>query len=415
MSCRLNDLSGAIRVALSLGAAAALGIGGFAFAASPAAPQQRAATAPAKKPQTLQTVQVTGSHIRAAALATANPVITVSSQQIRQTGDLTLGAVIQNLPAITGPITSPNINNAGFNPGATRVGLRGLGASRTLLLIDGQRVINNDLNAIPAEAVDRIEVLTDGASTVYGSDAIGGVINAILKRNYQGAQFQANYGISDHNDGERKGYSFMFGQSSDKGSILAGVSYNKTDAIPESARKISDNTVSITGSTNTPVRAFFGGSSFTPRSDTQLPPNLRARFGCDFVSLNQGAVGQSAPTTLADYHCYDPAQDSFSFSDYRPLTTPQERTNAFVNGVYHLTPNVNATLTVLHNKADSGFQLGPPVWATNSGLVLSHTACTTRSASATRRPMATSCDRDWCRWETASPASTRPPTKSCWG
>src|SRR5690348_3182546 len=221
---------------------------------------------------------------------------------------------------------------------------------------------------MPSESVDRIEVLTNGASSVYGSDAIGGVINIILKTNYQGAQFSLNYGISDHDDGVRKGASFMFGQTSDKGSILAGVDFNKTSAIPETSRKISEHTVSITGSTNSPLQSFFGGSSFTPRGFTVLPKSLQSQFGCSAVSLNPGFVGSSQPATLADFHCFDPTQDRFSFSPYRPLTTPQERTNAYFTGVYHLSPSVDAFATVLHNKTDSGFQLGPPVWATLTGL-----------------------------------------------
>jgi outer membrane receptor for ferrienterochelin and colicin len=182
---------------------------------------------------------VTGSHIRRVDLETSNPVVAVTAQQIQQTGKLTLGDVVQDLPVITGGVQNPRVNNPRVNnsgaTGQTLVGLRGLGASRTLILIDGQRVTGTfgpaDLNAIPAAAVDRIEVLTDGASAVYGSDAIGGVINIILKSNYQGAQFQLNYGVSDHDDGVRKGVNFMFGQTSDKGSILAGIDYNKFDSI----------------------------------------------------------------------------------------------------------------------------------------------------------------------------------------
>lgn len=210
-----SELSKAVSTALSMGAVAAVGVAGTA-AAQNATPAQNN-----QQPQTLQTIVVTGSHIRRVDLETSNPVVAVTSEQIQATGKLTLGDVIQQLPVISGGIQTPSVNNGGGS-GSTLVGLRGLGASRTLVLIDGQRIVNADLNAIPSAAVERIEVLTDGASSVYGSDAIGGVINIILKSNYQGAQFQLNYGISDHDDGARRGASFMFGQTSDKGSILAG-------------------------------------------------------------------------------------------------------------------------------------------------------------------------------------------------
>lgn len=329
----------------------------------------QAPSPPPSKPQTLQTVEVTGSHIRAAELATANPVVTVTAQQIQQTGELTIGQVIQNLPSVTGPVGSSHIDNGGSR-GQTELGLRGLGASRTLVLLNGQRIINNDLNVVPAAAVERVEVMTSGASSVYGSDAIGGVINVILKSNYQGAQFQASYGISDRGDGVRKGFSFVFGQTSDKGSIMAGVDYNKEDAISQLSRKFSRQTLSITGSTDTPIHVIPGGSSFTPGSVTFLPQNLQGQFGCNAVTLNTGAEGQSQPLTPSDFHCTT-RTDYFSYSAYRPLTQPQERADAFLSGTYHLTSNVDAFLTVLHNKTDSSFTLGPPVWASLTGTVIS--------------------------------------------
>lgn len=335
----------------------------------PSADPPQAPPPPPPKPKELQTIQVTGSHIRAAQLATANPVVTVSAQQIAQTGDLTVGQVVQNLPAVTGAVVTPNIDNQGI-AGQEQVGLRGLGPSRTLVLVNGQRVISNDLGTIPVAAIERVEVMTSGASSVYGSDAIGGVVNIILKSNYQGAQFQANYGISDHGDGERQGFSFVFGQSSDKGSIIAGVSYDKQDSIPQTARKFSSHTLSITGSTNSPIHVIPGGSSFTPGSVTFLPPNLKSKFGCSAVTLNTSTEGQSAPVNLSDFHCTTRA-DYFSYAKYRPLTQPQERENAFLDGTYHLTSNVDAFLTVLHNKTDSSFTLGPPVWASSTGTVIS--------------------------------------------
>ncbi|MGH8147824.1 MAG: TonB-dependent receptor domain-containing protein [Rhodanobacteraceae bacterium] len=370
-----RDLSAAIGSALALGTVAVFGVASSAHAAEPAAPTPQFAPAGQnstnqKQPATLQVITVTGSHIRAAQLATANPVVTITAQQLQQTGELTIGQALLNLPSVTGAVVTPNIDNQGVS-GVQAVGLRGLTPARTLLLVDGQRVITNDLGTIPLAAVERVEVMTTGASMVYGSDAIGGVVNVILKSNYQGAQFQADYGISDHGDGVRKGYSFTFGQSSDKGSIIAGVDYNKTDAIAQINRKFSSQTLSITGSTNSPIHTVLGGSSFSPRSVTFLPPDLKAQFGgCRSVSLNTSAVGQSQPVSLADFHCTT-RQDFYSYSVSRPLTQPTERTNAFLNGTYHLSSNVDAFLTVLHNKTNSSFTLGPPVWSDLTGTVVS--------------------------------------------
>jgi len=365
-----SELSKAVQTALSLGAVAAVGVAGTAFAQN-AAPQQQQNN---QQPQTLQTIVVTGSHIRRVDLETSNPVVAITSQQIQQTGKLTLGDVVQDLPVITGGVQNPHVNNGGGS-GSTLVGLRGLGASRTLVLVDGQRIINKDLNSIPAAAVERIEVLTDGASSVYGSDAIGGVINIILKTNYQGAQFQANYGISDHDDGERQGASFVFGQTSDKGSILAGVDYNKFDSILQAARKFSENSITITGSTNTPPYGFVGGSSFPPRTRVALPKALQtgAFAGCSHVALN--GTGNIPDTntdpTLADYHCFDNTKDKYNYATVNYLMTPNERTNAFFKGVYHLTDNVDAYMTVYHNKTSSGFQLAPALLGSVYGAKIS--------------------------------------------
>jgi outer membrane receptor protein involved in Fe transport len=367
--CR-TELSDAVRVALSLGAVVAVGLSMPVFAQEQTSGEQAGAGANPAAAQTLKAVVVTGSRIRRVDVETSNPIVTVTPELIQQTGSVTLGDVVQSLPSITGTNSSPNINNAAGD-GAVRLGLRGLGPNRTLVLVDGQRVISNDLNAIPASAVDHIEVLTSGASSIYGSDAIGGVINVLLKSNYQGAQLQLNDGISSRGDGKTRGGNFVFGQTTDTGSVMAGVDYNKIDAIPETARDVSKNTVSISGSTNTPPHVFFGGSSFTPRGSIVLPKSLQGEFGCKTVSLNPSAVGSSGPTTLADYHCFNPETDRFSFSPYRPLTTPQERTSAFFKGLYHVTSNIDATLTYTHNKTSSGFQLGPPVWGNNVGALLS--------------------------------------------
>lgn len=370
-----SELSKAVQTALSLGAVAAVGVAGTAFAQN-ATPSQN----DQKQPQTLQTIVVTGSHIRRVDLETSNPVVAVTAQQIQQTGKLTLGDVIQQLPVITGGIENPRVNNGGGS-GKTQVGLRGLGASRTLVLLDGQRVINPggngvDLNTIPAAAVERIEVLTDGASSVYGSDAIGGVVNVILKSNYQGAQFSVNYGISDHDDGERKGASFVFGQTSDKGSILAGVDYNKFDQVLQSQRKYSQNALSLTA-TNTNgssvavpgsgVIALVGGSSYAARDRIKYPGS-----SC-YLSLNPSAwVANDAKTSPSDYHCFSGALgDKYNYASVNLLMTPQERTNAFFKGVYHLSDNVDFYATVLHNKTGAGFQLAPAVFGTPTGVSIS--------------------------------------------
>ncbi|MGH8112743.1 MAG: TonB-dependent receptor plug domain-containing protein, partial [Rhodanobacteraceae bacterium] len=380
-----NLLQVAIQRALQASGVAGVGIA-LGCLASPAVAQS-APPVTTQQPQTLQTIVVTGSHIRRVDIETSNPVVVVTAQQIAATGKLTLGDVVQDLPVVTGGVSNPAVNNGGGS-GSTLVGLRGLGPQRTLVLVDGQRVIgvNNigsgasgavDLNTIPAAAVERIEVLTDGASAVYGSDAIGGVINIILKSNYQGAQFQTSYGISDHDDGERKGASFMFGQTSDKGSILAGVSYNKFDEVYAGARNFSKNPLQLTTTAHGGLVSYIGGSGYAARDNISVSPALAAKFGCSTpggsLSLNESAfTAGTSPTTSADYHCFG-AGDTYNYASVGLLMTPQERTNAFFKGIYHLSDNVDFYATVLHNKTSSEFGLAPTVFgtATVPGVLIS--------------------------------------------
>ena len=394
MKLGVSRLSSAIRMALSVGAVVTAGATGAAFAQNQPAPTQGnaapvAPTAP-QQASTLQTVVVTGSHIRRVDLETASPVVTIDRAAIQASGKLTLGDLVQDLPAVTGGNVNPSVNNGGGS-GASTIGLRGLGPNRTLILVDGHRIIGNPLivdavdpNSIPASMIDHIDVLTTGASSVYGSDAIGGVVNFILRKNYQGAEFSANFGESDHNDGDQQGYSFTFGQTSDKGNIMGGVDYNKTDGIEAGSRKFSRNSVSVYGtnglgpSAPQPVTAAIGGSSSAPNGHIQLTgttnPAFQSAFGsipnCGFLAHNPGA-GTNAP---GDYHCFQnhgPASDEYNFATVNLILTPQERTNAFLMGNYNLTDHVTAYLDAYVDKTSSNFALASDPLTTAGGLIVS--------------------------------------------
>ncbi len=314
--------------------------------------------------QQLETITVTGSNIRRVDIETSNPVITIDRAAIQKTGKLTLGDLVQQLPAVTGPNTNPQVNNGGGS-GFSSIGLRGLGSPRTLVLINGHRFLSGNPNDIPANMVERIEVLTDGASSVYGSDAVAGVVNFILRSDYQGAEFSANYGISDKDDGQSKGYQFTFGQSSDKGSIMAGVNYNKIDQVLAGHRDFSKNSISLYGTVNTPPTGNLGGSTSSPFGHVQIPDGFASLFpGCTsgFVARNPGTSGLNVAT---DYHCYRNNPDSYgpsdkyNFATVNLILTPQERTGLFLNGNYKLTDNVEAYLSAMHNKTASASQLAP--------------------------------------------------------
>ena len=361
------------------------GIAGATLACGSAAVTAIAQDAPQDQSnnQQLETITVTGSNIRRVDIETSNPVITIDRAAIQKTGKLTLGDLVQQLPAVTGPNINPQVNNAG-GTGVSSIGLRGLGSPRTLVLINGHRYLSGNPNDIPANMIERIEVLTDGASSVYGSDAVAGVVNFILRSDYQGAEFSTTYGISDKDDGESKGYNFTFGQTSDKGSIMAGINYNKTGQVLAGHRDFSKNSVSLYGTNGLSpyglaygqqfAKGSIGGSTSSAFGHIQTPDAFRDIYPCSFLARNPGTTGQNVAT---DYHCYrnNPTaagpSDKYNFATVNLILTPQERAGLFLNGNYKLTDNVEVYADVLHNKTSSAFQLAPDPFTTQGGVVIS--------------------------------------------
>jgi len=319
--------------------------------------------------QRLDTITVTGSNIRRVDIETSNPVITVDRAEIQKSGKLTVGDLVQQLPTIAGQAMNPNVNNGG-GTGASAISLRGLGTNRTLLLVDGKRVISADVNTIPAAAIERIEVLTDGASAVYGSDAIAGVVNIILRKDYQGAEVQLNYGISDHDDGKREGFAITFGQTSEKGSIVGGIDYNKTDQILAGHRAFSRDQLTLADG-----EVFIGGAPAGPGGNYA---GFEAFANCE---SGRGVFDASAPGGNGippQFRCYVDSSasgpgDTYNFAAINLITTPQERTNFFLNGNYKITDSIEGYLQVLHNKTTSVAQLAPLPFSVNarSGLTIS--------------------------------------------
>lgn len=361
MKLDTNRLSSAVRLALTLGTVAAAGT------LTANAQDTGNTNNTNQKTQALETIVVTGSNIRRVDVETANPVVTIDHAAIEKSGKVTLGDLVQALPSMAGNAVNPNVNNGGGD-GRSTISLRGLGSDRSLLLINGHRVPSQlqDLNMIPASAVERIEVLSDGSSAVYGSDAIGGVVNVITKSNYQGAEFGADYGVSDHDDGERRSVHATFGQSTDKGSIILGVNYNKQDPISAANRAYSHDAL-YKYSTGYVVH---GGSSRTPNGRINLPAGdpLRTALGCSSVTRLPGAAG----TSTSDYRCYHGATDAFNYQAVGNYDlTPSERTGLFALGNYKLTDNVEAFMEVFHNKTVSAQQVAPvPLDTATDGMII---------------------------------------------
>lgn len=221
-----TKLAKSIQLAIAFGAVSGLSLSNAALA-------QETEEAEA---QVVEKIQVTGSRIKRADMEGALPVTVIDRAAIEFSGQTSVADLLRN--------TSFN-STGSFRPqsgssaqGVSQINLRGLGASRSLVLVDGRRLARSpstgatqDLNGIPAAAVERIEILTDGASAVYGSDAIGGVVNIITRKDFNGVELKIGAAQVGVEGGDREEGSIIFGTSSDEGSMLGGVSWNSRDII----------------------------------------------------------------------------------------------------------------------------------------------------------------------------------------
>lgn len=219
------------------------------FAAVPAfAQDQTQATAAAAQPEAApQDIVVTGSRIARPDLQAAVPLAVVSAQAIRDTGATNIQDTLAQLPQVGQGIsrTSSNFSNTGN--GQATINLRNLGSSRTLVLIDGRRTLgiagtsSVDVNNIPTELIDRVEVVTGGASAVYGSEAIAGVVNFVYKTKYDGISAHAQTTISDKGDAARQYASITAGQSflGDRGHVMVNVGFDNDQGLPSRNRSFS--------------------------------------------------------------------------------------------------------------------------------------------------------------------------------
>ncbi len=211
-----------------------------------------------------QRIEITGSHIKRIDAETVAPVEVITRDQIERTGLPTVAEVIRNIPANTGGSFGESFSNS-FAPGAAGISLRGLGEKTTLVLLNGRRVAGYgfaqnlqdtfvDLNSIPSSAVERIEILKDGASAIYGSDAIAGVVNIILRKDFRGVEASLDGGGFEG----KKDYRFTLtggtgDLAADKYNVFAVLDYYKRDLLLQGDTKFL---------ASRDMRAYPGGRNF---------------------------------------------------------------------------------------------------------------------------------------------------------
>lgn len=306
---------------------------------------------------------VTGSHIPRTNVATSQPVITITRQQIETTGFTSVGQILQNLPQM-GLSQNPLVNTQAENFGVDNLNLENLGPNRTLVLVNGHRwlpTLNGlvDVSSIPAAVVQRIEILLNGASAIYGSDAISGVVNIITTKNFRGTQINTYEGIYDARndgggwDGKTQDYNFTLGTGDSHGSIMLSVGYRERDPIWAGNRTITTDS-GLTGVGKPASYAFILGPT-APGGFFQLtgPTNPNGVPCFAPLACTGPLFGPNANPAI-----YNPASN-VNPQLFRYLTIPSERWHGYVQGHYDLTDNVtyNTTFLYQHNTVQ---QVTPP-------------------------------------------------------
>ncbi|MFK3650294.1 TonB-dependent receptor [Lysobacter enzymogenes] len=326
------------------------------------------AAAPQKDVTTLNSVQVTGTRIKKAEIESQVPVQTLSRDDIERTGLTSLGDIVQELTGAGSALNAKfnSSGNFGFSPngdgigaGSAQVDLRHLGPKRVLVLVDGMRWVNEssasgvgaatDLNTIPLAIVERIEVLEDGASSLYGSDAIAGVVNIITRRNFEGGQISLNYGQYGKGDGELQGVDLAWGYNSDRANLFLGLSYVDQDPVYSKDRKVAAFPV--------PGLGVETGSSATPNGRFIFTDPRCAGGTCNITTPN----GTSYPNGVRFPQDFIPftGANRYNFARENMLLTPSKRTGAFGQFRYHFTDNVQAYVKALYNRRESVNQAAP--------------------------------------------------------
>ena len=190
----------------------------------------------------VERIEVTGSRIQRADMETASPVTVIDASVIRAEGFTSVDEILQAQPSMAGMALGATTNNG--SRGVAQVDLRGMGANRTLVLLNGRRMVNSgtgadsavDLNSIPVAMISRVEILKDGASAVYGSDAIAGVVNIITKKDFEGFQFDVNGGMTDKSDAKNIELSALYGISTENGNYTFGAAYSDRGGVMERDR-----------------------------------------------------------------------------------------------------------------------------------------------------------------------------------
>lgn len=352
---------------------------GLALAAAPVFAQDQEA-APEEADSSEGVIVVTGSRIASPTVESAAPLQIIDSQSIADSGITNVQELLLENPAFGTPTFSRT--NSAFltsGTGVATVDLRDLGSDRTLVLVNGRRVIGGvpgtaivDLNTIPTQFVERVDVLTGGASAIYGSDAVAGVVNFVYRRDFEGIEANAQYGITEEGDDERYQASVTAGVNSgdNRGNIMVHFGYSNETGLLSRER---DNTFTddfdlfrLTGnvedfgtssapffSSGPPQGRFDVNGTSSSADDFTFDPTTGTLRPC--FSANGGTC--NAPGTAFDGQAIGP--DGFNRQFFRTLAVPVQRYLFATSGHYEFVDDVNFFFEGTYSKTSSEREIEP--------------------------------------------------------
>jgi len=350
-------------------------------------------------------IVVTGSRIARSGFDTPTPVTMVGAEQIGRQGATNVAEVLNEIPAFRPQATPSTTAIFMNNIGASTADLRGLGANRTLVLIDGRRVVpatvagggfananTVDLNMVPTSLIQRVEVVTGGASSVYGSDAVAGVVNLILDTNLQGLRASMQFGMAEAGDDEEFGISLAGGTgfADGRGRIVAGFDYvndmGSDGCYSRDWCALSYNTIS-----NPLINAARPelGRVAQGQAATLIVPNARTATATNngiiaFGPLRGTEFLPGGGTFRHDYGTYYGAgifqsgggDEELAFYQHYPLSSPSERINSFAHAEFDVSDDVTLFLEGSYGRVEGqtrGAQRRDLVTSPTSGILIQRT------------------------------------------
>ena len=370
-----NKVSKAVRLALAFGAASTAA---FASTAVSAEEQQ------AEEGESVERIQVTGSRIKRFSEVAPTPVTSITGVELVNAGITNVADLLQKLPA-SGVGSSPTTTtNSIFGAGINTTDLRQLGEGRTLVLVNGRRYVGAsvdnpavDLNGIPTEMIERMDVVHGGASAVYGSDAVAGVVNIILKKSQDTIDFNYKKSTPEQSGGGSEFFSFTFGDEGEKTSFITSLSYSETEQLSAEQRDFLRNPVTtLRNPDNTsdkdglPERvladgkwAQYGGLQtlgIYDRAGDAFLPDGHFVFG-DNGELTPFATGGGPQPAPNDQHRYfgDEFANGYKFIEHQYLATPLRRFNVFSNVVNNYHEDHSMNFEISFSKASAYSESSP--------------------------------------------------------